>query len=108
VQTCALPISAIAASFNTPMAGVIFAMEVVMMEYTIAGFIPVILAAVAGTTITHLVFGPDITFITPQMVMGNTFELPFMAFTGLIVVVFAVCVILMAGPCCKLSLKRSW
>lgn len=98
--------AAIAASFNTPMAGVIFAMEVVMMEYTIAGFIPVILAAVAGTTITHLVFGPDITFITPQMVMGNTFELPFMAFTGLIVAVFAAGFIRLQALCCKQSLKR--
>ena len=98
--------AAIAASFNTPMAGVIFAMEVVMMEYTIAGFIPVILAAVAGTTITHLVFGPDITFITPQTVMGNIFELPFMAFTGLVVAVFAAAFIRHQALCCKQSLER--
>lgn len=98
--------AAIAASFNTPMAGVIFAMEVVMMEYTIAGFIPVILAAVAGTTITHLVFGPDITFITPQIVMGNILELPLMAITGLVVAVFAAAFIRLQGLCCKQSLNR--
>ncbi len=98
--------AAIAASFNTPMAGVIFAMEVVMMEYTIAGFIPVILAAVAGTTITHVVFGPDIAFITPQMVMGTIIELPFMAFTGLVVAVFAAAFIRLQALCCKQSLKR--
>lgn len=81
--------AAIAASFNTPLAGVIFAMEVVLMEYTIAGFIPVILAAVAGTTITQLVFGPDIVFSTGQELTGNLGELPVMALMGLLVGVAA-------------------
>lgn len=77
--------AAIAASFNTPLAGVIFAMEVVLMEYTIAGFIPVILAAVAGSTITQLVFGPGIVFSSGQELTGNLAELPVMALMGLLV-----------------------
>lgn len=81
--------AAIAACFNTPMAGVIFAMEVVLMEYTIVGFIPVTLAAVAGVTMTRLAFGPEIAFIDAQAVMGDLRELPLMAVAGLIIALFS-------------------
>jgi H+/Cl- antiporter ClcA len=49
--------AAIAASFNTPIAGVIFAMEVIMMEYHIATFIPIILASLSGAVLSRLAFG---------------------------------------------------
>jgi CIC family chloride channel protein len=47
----------IAASFNTPIAGIIFAMEVVLFEYTIMGFMPIMLAAVSGTIVTRIFYG---------------------------------------------------
>ncbi len=75
--------AAIAASFNTPLAGVIFSMEVVLMEYTLAGFIPVILAAVTATALSHIVFGPDPAFSVPALQMGSLGELPFVLVTGL-------------------------
>lgn len=75
--------AAIAASFNTPMAGVIFAMEVVMLEYTIAGFIPVILAAVAGTTITQVAFGGSVALTVPPTALSQLTELPLLAGLGL-------------------------
>ncbi len=74
---------AIAASFNTPLAGVIFAMEVVLMEYTIISFIPVMLAAVSGAVISKLVFGDEPAFAIPDIHGGSLLELPVAIITGL-------------------------
>lgn len=75
--------ASIAASFNTPLAGVIFAMEVIMMEYTIAGFTPVILSAVSATALTHFVFGAEPAFTLPSLHF-SLIELPYLLVMGLV------------------------
>lgn len=75
--------AAIAASFNTPLAGVIFSMEVVMMEYTIAGFTPVILAAVSATAIDRVVFDATPTFQVPALELVSFWELPIIVLMGI-------------------------
>lgn len=82
--------AAISAAFNTPMAGVIFAMEVILMEYTIIGFIPVIVASVLGSTISQLVFGSDNLIQMPPVELNLLWEMPFMFFAGLLFTVAAV------------------
>ncbi|MDN6180257.1 MAG: chloride channel protein [Halomonas subglaciescola] len=72
----------ISASFNTPIAGVIFAMEVVMMEYTITGFMPVILASTVGGLIAQLAFGLERPFQASDVAFGSLINLPWIVVSG--------------------------
>ena len=78
----------IAAAFNTPLAGVIFAMEVIISEYTIAGFIPVMLAAVSASAVSHGVDSGFPNFVLPPVAVNSLWELP---------------VIIGVGICCGLA-----
>ncbi|MDA3919245.1 MAG: chloride channel protein [Salinisphaera sp.] len=73
----------IAASFNTPLAAVVFAMEVVMMEYTIAGFAPIILAAVTGS-LTTFSFADMHPHLVGQFNHFSGLELPYVALVGVL------------------------
>jgi len=75
--------ASIAASFNTPIAGVIFAMEVIVMEYTIAGFAPIIMSAVSATVLTQAVFGNDAVFKVEALQLANFAELSFLLVMGI-------------------------
>ncbi|GAB3110377.1 chloride channel protein [Aestuariicella hydrocarbonica] len=81
--------SAIAASFNTPMAGVIFSMEVILMEYTIAGFIPVMMASVTGAVIGRMMFGAEPAFSVGPVQLQDLWSLPIIALAGLVIAFFA-------------------
>jgi H+/Cl- antiporter ClcA len=72
------------------MAGVIFAMEVILMEYTIVGFIPVIVASALGAVISQLVFGSDISFDVDTRIGVEVAVIPYMLVAGLIFGIAAV------------------
>ena len=76
---------AIGASFNTPLAGVVFAMEVVMMEYTIIGFLPVLLATVTATLVNRWAFGDALAFSVPETKLHSLLEVPYIMLAGLAV-----------------------
>ena len=58
---CASGIAAgIAATFNTPLAAVIFVMEIVLKEYKMHMVLPVLMAACCGAIVHHIAFSADL------------------------------------------------
>ncbi len=57
----------IAATFNTPIGGVIFAIELMMPEFSTRTFLPVALATGMATFIGRLFFGPNPAFHVPEV-----------------------------------------
>jgi chloride channel protein, CIC family len=84
--------ASIAVAFNTPLAGVVFALEVVVMEYAVASITPVILSSVIGAVIGRAFYGPEPSFSIPTL---GTYSMATLAFviplgigTGLIGALF--------------------
>lgn len=75
--------AAIAASFNTPITGVIFAMEVVLLQYTVSGFIPITLAAATATVIARTVYGNHHILATGAVGLNHLAEILGVAVLGL-------------------------
>ncbi|NJO38805.1 MAG: CBS domain-containing protein, partial [Rhizobiales bacterium] len=68
--------AAIASAFNAPIAGVFFALEVVIGHYGITAFSPVVISSVIGTVITRIHIGADAAFILPPQHVASFWELP--------------------------------
>jgi CIC family chloride channel protein len=76
--------AAVSASFNAPIAGALFALEVVLRHFAVHAFAPIVIASVAGTVINRLEFGGVTEFKLP--VMGDLqfyVELPAFLLLGL-------------------------
>lgn len=106
---------AVSASFNAPIAGALFALEVVLRHFAVHAFAPIVIAAVAGTVINRLEYGGVTEFILPEPdSLAFYIELPAFLLLGLLCGLVAVC--LMASVfwaenignrlCARINLKR--
>ena len=67
--------AAVTVSFNTPIAAVIFALEVIVGYYTLRVFAPVVIAAMVAVVVRHALFHEDTAFTLPDYVMASLWEL---------------------------------
>ena len=80
----------IAATFNAPIAGVLFALEVLLGDFGLAAFSPVVLSSVMATTISRHYFGDFPAFVIPSYELASLWEFAIYPFLGLLAGLLAI------------------
>ncbi len=79
----------ISATFNAPIAGVFFALEVILRDFTARAFSLVVLASVTATVISRAVLGQTPAFVVPPYELRNPWELLFYVTLGVLAALVA-------------------
>ena len=83
--------AAVAASFNVPIAGTFFALEVVVGHYALTAFAPIVIASVIGTMVSRMHYGDFPAFILPKTTtIASFWEFPAFALLGVVCAVMAI------------------
>jgi len=61
----------IAATFNTPVGGILFAVEIMLVEISARSLVPVMIATGAASFIGRLFFGADASFVIPSLTINS-------------------------------------
>ncbi len=80
----------LAATFNTPMSGAMFSAEVLMGEFGLKTFSPIMISAVTATVISRYWYGNKVTFAAPEYIMFSHTELILYAIMGAFIAVTSV------------------
>lgn len=75
--------AAVSASFNAPIAGVLFAHEVILAHYALRAFVPIVISSVAATVIARIHLGDYPAFFIPNYQITSYWEFPAFALLGL-------------------------
>ncbi len=86
----------IAATFNAPIAGSMFALEIIMGEFGLATFSPIVISSVAATAVSRHFLGDTPAFIVPAYELISAWEFPlYIGLGGLCAVVAALFITLL-------------
>ncbi|CAB1070245.1 Chloride channel protein [Olavius algarvensis Delta 1 endosymbiont] len=80
----------IAATFNAPIAGSMFALEVILGDFGLATFSPIVISSVVATVVSRAYLGDTPAFIVPAYELVSAWELPLYLVLGVFCAVVAV------------------
>jgi CIC family chloride channel protein len=74
----------LAAAFNAPIAGAIFVLEVILKDFAVVTFGPILVASVLSTALSRAMLGDSPAFVVPGYELGSVQELPLYVLLGVI------------------------
>ena len=74
----------IGAAFNAPIAGVLFAIEVILTDITISAFIPIIISAATGALVSNVLLNEDILLSFKQQLEFDYRNIPYYILLGIL------------------------
>lgn len=80
----------IAATFNAPIAGALFAMEVVLGSYAMGTLVPCFVAAVTGVSVFNLILGDHLALVVPTIAFRTPVSLVLMGVLGILAGLFGI------------------
>jgi len=80
----------IAATFNAPIAGAFFALEVIIGNFGLLSFSPIIISSVFATAVSRAFLGNAPAFIVPQYALVSVWEIPLYGILGVLAGLVAV------------------
>ncbi len=81
---------AVSASFNAPIAGALFAHEVILGHYAMRSFVPIVISSVSGTILSRQWFGEAAAFAIPHLGVTSYWEFPAFVLLGLICAIVGI------------------
>ncbi len=82
--------AAVSASFNAPIAGVFFALEVILGHYALSAFAPIVIASVSAAVVSRIHLGDFPAFIIPDYHITTFWEFPAFMMLGVVSAMAAV------------------
>ncbi|WP_433032539.1 chloride channel protein [Actinomycetospora sp. CA-053990] len=74
----------ISATFNAPVAGVFFALEILLLDVSLVSFVVVATSSVVANTVARVAEGADTFLALPRYTVGSVWELPAFVVVGLV------------------------
>lgn len=74
----------VAAIFNTPIGGILFALEVIIPHFSTEIFIPVLISAATGSIFSQIFMGSEVLFHIDQVSIFNPREIPYVVILGVL------------------------